>query len=148
MKALELAGYIVGHCLDEKLPISNLQLQKILYFVQLESIRKAEPSEGLIEDARFEAWRFGPVISSVYYAYCLNGGTPIEAVVDDVEPAKGAPAYVMNVVHKALAAKPWDLVTLTHRKDGAWEKAALRGYKFPMAQADVINEAFCTASLI
>lgn len=142
MKALELAGYIVGRCLDEKLPISNLQLQKTLYFVQLESIKQSQSGDGLIEDAVFEAWRFGPVISSVYYAYCLNGGTPIEKVAREVAPANSAPDYVMKVVRKALSAKPWDLVARTHRPGGAWSKAAQNGYKSTMSSSDIRAEAF------
>lgn len=35
---LDLAAYIVKHCLEKGKPVSNLQLQKILYFVQLESL--------------------------------------------------------------------------------------------------------------
>ena len=34
--ALELSKYIIGLCTSEGEPISNLQLQKILYYIQRE----------------------------------------------------------------------------------------------------------------
>ena len=33
-KAMELSTYIVSKCIKEDCPISNLQLQKILYYIQ------------------------------------------------------------------------------------------------------------------
>ena len=38
--AVELSKYIITKCAKENKPISNLQLQKILYFIQKEYLQK------------------------------------------------------------------------------------------------------------
>lgn len=40
MKALEVAKYVVTKCNKDKCPISNLQLQKILYYIQHDFLKK------------------------------------------------------------------------------------------------------------
>ena len=40
-KATELAKYIVTKCTNEDQPITNLQLQKILYYIQKEFLKQA-----------------------------------------------------------------------------------------------------------
>ena len=57
-----LAQYILYTCIEQGEPISNLQLQKILYFIQGEYLSKI--GKPLFE-ADFEAWQYGPVICIV-----------------------------------------------------------------------------------
>ena len=33
--AMDIAKYIIDKCIDDEMPISNLQLQKILYYLQV-----------------------------------------------------------------------------------------------------------------
>lgn len=40
--AINVAAYIICHCNDNKLPINNPRLQKILYFIQAEFLVKKE----------------------------------------------------------------------------------------------------------
>ncbi|WP_275442883.1 Panacea domain-containing protein [Petralouisia muris] len=45
---LEIAKYIIDKCTEDRCPVSNLQLQKILYYVQREFLQqgtKAFPEE-------------------------------------------------------------------------------------------------------
>lgn len=54
--------------------ISNLKLQKLLYFVQAEFlVRFGYPCF----DEKIEAWAFGPVIPCVYYHYKVYGAASI-----------------------------------------------------------------------
>lgn len=62
-RAIELSKYIVSKCIDDGFPISNLQLQKILYYIQRDFLRIGKPA---FPDA-IEAWQFGPVVPNVYY---------------------------------------------------------------------------------
>ncbi len=140
MKAIDLAGYVVQKCLDDKTPITNLQLQKILYFIQLMSIKLDDCL--LIDDSDFEAWRFGPVISEVYYAYCVNGGLPINRVEEIKNVPQNVPSYVDETIKKALSKKAWELVSLSHKEGGAWSKAmASHIFRAPMNQDDIWTEA-------
>lgn len=131
MKALNLANFIVSWCKEKGKPISNLQLQKFLYFIQLKSIQISGGKSAFIDPARFEAWRFGPVISEVYYAFCLNGGSPIIETSAEAEvPLKeNIPNYVIDVINKALDMDPWQLVSISHREGGAWKSFYKDGYK-------------------
>lgn len=72
--ALEVARYIIYHEDQEERPVSNLRLQKLLYFVQAKFlVEKGEPCF----KQRMEAWNFGPVVPKVYKVYRYYGSTPI-----------------------------------------------------------------------
>ena len=60
-KALDVAKYMVTKCVQDKCPISNLQVQKILYFIQKDFLQNG--SEAFSDD--IEAWQFGPVVPEV-----------------------------------------------------------------------------------
>lgn len=73
-RAEDVAAYIINKQVDDGYPISNLKLQKILYFVQAEFlVSKDEPCF----DDVIEAWDFGPVVESVYKEYAVHGGNLI-----------------------------------------------------------------------
>ena len=50
--ALDLAKYILQKCIDDSRPISNLQLQKILYYVQGEFLKEDSWRSRLDENRR------------------------------------------------------------------------------------------------
>ena len=66
---MEIAQYIINKCTLEKCPISNLQLQKILYYVQKTFLQ----NDMLAFSDEIEAWQFGPVVREVYNKYCGFG---------------------------------------------------------------------------
>ena len=82
MKALEVAKYVVTKCKKDEYPISNLQLQKILYYIQHDFLKKN--NKPLFDDD-FEAWKFGPVVPSVYYEYSYLGALKIYEEYDDYD---------------------------------------------------------------
>ncbi|MGE7942987.1 Panacea domain-containing protein [Lysinibacillus xylanilyticus] len=69
--------------LDEKngeyYSLSNLKLQKLLYYCQGGHYKW--DNEKLMKDAKFEAWRYGPVIPSVYREYNRYGQNDIPALL-------------------------------------------------------------------
>lgn len=139
---LDLAAYIVKHCLEKGKPVSNLQLQKILYFVQLESLKgKSRIEEAIMPDAKFEAWRFGPVIRDVYYAYNLNAAMPIENISLGSNSKIKVPNFVDGVVDRCLEEDPWNLVKFAHREGGPWEKIYAQGYKKLIPNELIIDES-------
>ena len=64
--AHNVAIYIINWCLDHNVPITNLKLQKLLYFVQGEYSR-AKGTRLIGDD--FYAWQLGPVVPKVYAEY-------------------------------------------------------------------------------
>lgn len=76
--AIDIAKYIIWYCKRKGYFISNLKLQKILYFVQAAFL----VSEGkpCFEEA-IEAWDFGPVVPSVYHEFKIFGSADIPSAV-------------------------------------------------------------------
>mgnify|MGYP001636790098 CR=1 FL=1 len=67
----DIATYIIRYCNDKNYAVSNLKLQKILYFIQAEFlVRKNRPCF----KEKVEAWPFGPVVPEVYHSYKGYGG--------------------------------------------------------------------------
>lgn len=118
VSAIDVASYIINRCISDERPISNLQLQKILYFCQEESYRtiKAE----LIADD-FEAWRYGPVIPAVYRRFSLWGG---KRITWPVEESVGIPDWAKKIIDptvvKYRGKHPWQLVDETHVQGHPW----------------------------
>ena len=115
-KAVELSKYIVTKCLSDDCPISNLQLQKILYYIQKNFLKHRRIA--FADD--IEAWQFGPVVPNVYYKFCGYGAMPITSSYDnsviDLSDAK----IIDKIVDEKKSLDPWDLVADTHKEDGAW----------------------------
>ena len=64
--ARDIAALVVDVCAGDGCPITNLKLQKVLYFMWLDWFR--ERGERLFND-KIEAWHYGPTIPDVYQRY-------------------------------------------------------------------------------
>lgn len=113
--ALDVAKYIIDKCMKEKHPISNLQLQKILYYVQREFLQ----SGSMAFSEEIEAWQFGPVVPAVYRQYCGFGALPIR-VHYDVDIAGEHQKIINPIVEKKRLLNPWEMVNDTHAPGKAW----------------------------
>jgi len=126
-RALNLSQYIVSKCIVEGQPISNLQLQKILYYIQREFLRKVQ--RAAFSDS-IEAWQFGPVVPEVYYYYCGNGSMPIYMTFENFELYSEDKSIVDPIVETLRVLDPWDLVNKTHKIGGAWDQIYQNGRGF------------------
>lgn len=119
MKALDLAKYILKNSGKD---YSNLELQKILYFVNLAYVR--DTGKFLI-DEDFEAWKFGAVISDVYLEYKNYGASSIALPPDDIKLniSSGEKEIVDNAIKECGKQSYWQLVEKSHKKGGAWDKS-------------------------
>lgn len=118
MNIINLAKHVINHCLEIERPISNLQLQKILYFVVGEFYQK----QGYwLTEAKFYAWKFGPVNREVYSEYCVYGGGCIYERSTDVidENIKN---IIDPIIEKYASLTASKLVEKSHQKNGAWAK--------------------------
>ena len=121
-KAVNIARYIINKCTADEHPISNLQLQKILYYVQKEFLT----NDLVAFDDDFEAWQFGPVIPEVYYLYCGFGATAIRMrYVTDIE--KDYANTINPIVEKKRCLDPWFMVEDTHKPGKAWAEIYRNG---------------------
>jgi len=78
--AINVAKYIIMRCNQQHKTISNLKLQKILYFVQAEFL--VEKDSACFKE-EIEAWDFGPVVPAVYHKYKVYGCASIPSIVED-----------------------------------------------------------------
>lgn len=114
-KAIDIAKYIINKCTIDKHPISNLQLQKILYYIQKDFLK----SDLIAFNDEFEAWQFGPVIPEVYYLYCGFGALSIRMKYNII--LNSDYAIIINpIIESKRQLNLWDMVEDTHMPGKAW----------------------------
>lgn len=117
--ALTIAKYIIQKSNEEGHPVSNLQLQKMLYYIQREFLQRR--NSPLFNDD-FEAWRFGPVVPDVYRKYCGSAALPLTLYdFDSFDGIDESTKEMMDPVISEKAVKnPWDMVRDLHQPGKAW----------------------------
>lgn len=121
--AINLSKYIVTKCIDDNHPISNLQLQKILYYIQKDFLGR----DDIAFSDNIEAWQFGPVVPNVYYHYCGNGAMPISSNYEKFELEAKDKTGIDNIVESKRILDPWIMVAETHKANGAWDQIYQKG---------------------
>ena len=137
---MNLAQYILYKCMKDGKPINNIQLQKILYFIQGEHLaQKGVP----LFDKDFEAWQYGPVIRSIYSKYCGYGASGIVMIAKpskelDDEVCK----FVNPIVEELREQNAWSLVEKSLTQGGAWEQTFRGGARkyYPIPKDAIKNE--------
>ena len=116
----EIAGYVVAHCNESEEEITNLLLQKILYYVQGYFYKKFNKPAF---SAEIYKWPYGPVVSDAYYDYCLYGAKPIcfddedkkehylNAINDSAERA-----LIDRITEECMAIDIYELIEKTHQE--------------------------------
>ena len=116
MKVLNLAEYVIRRATKQGKTITNLKLQKTLYYLQGYSLRYfSEPAfEG---DLR--SWQYGPVSPTVYFAYSSYGASPLKQDrTISLEKINGDQEKVFNkVIDACLKFAASELVQKTHEED-------------------------------
>lgn len=96
-KAMDVADLIITEAQKNNSPVSNLKLQKVMYF--LNAIHLLEYKAPLITDANFEKWDYGPVIHSVYSEYSSNGANEISSPASHVSLQQDSYGHFTVVTH-------------------------------------------------
>lgn len=116
-KVKDVAEYIISTCYGRGKPVSNLKLQKLLYYAWIGYYR--ETGDCLFYDD-FCAWQLGPVVPDVYYEYCTYGGRPICALYGSAISEDDS-KILDDIIDEYLDCSASDLVYRTHRPGGAWD---------------------------
>lgn len=117
--AMDLAKYIITLCTNMGNAISDLKLQKVLYYIQLAFILNLG-EEAFQED--LEAWPYGPVVREVYDNYSSYGSTKICLQYDNTDIFTEKEVEVINaVLYNCLNKDAWDLVSMSHVQGGPWD---------------------------
>lgn len=115
--AMTVAGCVIKYCHKKKKKITNLPLQKILFFIQKESLEKT--GKDLIQE-EFHAWRLGPVIPDVYEAFSIYASFNLPVPEQTAETDKEDREFIESVVEKYIDMPVWDLVEKSHQ-ERPWE---------------------------
>lgn len=75
---LDICRYIINYSNENFCGISNLKLQKILYFIQAHFLTTNEGTPCFSDD--IVAWDFGPVVPSAYHEYKQFGAANIPPI--------------------------------------------------------------------
>lgn len=121
--AEDVAKFFIQYYDDNDVLITNLMLNKLLYFAQGHHL--AEYGKPLFGET-IEAWKYGPVVPSVYRKYKPYGKGPIHndgrfdcrnLFSDD------AMSLLLDVAEYYMDYSSSKLVALTHEQGSPWDKA-------------------------
>jgi uncharacterized phage-associated protein len=126
-----IANFVLDHTDRSGWPITNLKLNKLVYFCHVWSL--IELNQPLIKH-QFEAWEHGPVLQYLFQEFkdCgvqpishratqidLSSGQRVRATCELDEPTRQLLERVLNFYGRLSASV---LVELAHAKDGPWHK--------------------------
>ncbi|MGE7136186.1 Panacea domain-containing protein [Luteibacter sp. NPDC031894] len=111
--AMDVAKYVIRTFQAREDLITNLKLQKLLYYVQgwhlgLYGARAF--------DGQFKAWVHGPVNLDVYHAFKHNRWNPILDEMPDVKLSAELEKHVDDVLEVYGGDTAWSLEQRTHRE--------------------------------
>lgn len=107
----DLANHILAVAREKNIQISNLQLQKVLFFI---FGRTLQFDQNLIKyDLPFEKWKYGPVVPGIYYEFNRFGGMPI--IVGDEFSENEELNFLNEDIELLLNKDPYMLVEFSHR---------------------------------
>lgn len=110
----QFARHILAVANENTMNVTNLQLQKVMYF----SMKETDTDRSLLEDMydhEFNVWRFGPVVPEVYDRYRLFGASTI---LDSGERNEKFDIFNEKIT-ELLQVYPFDLVEKS-QKDDFW----------------------------
>lgn len=113
--ALSVANYILTHASQ---PVSNLKLQKMLYFILGFSFVRL--GHAIFNDT-IEAWTYGPVVRDVYLKFMHNDSNPIkETVPAEIISDKQTRDFLDSLIRVMDSYSGSDLVRITHLPETPW----------------------------
>ena len=130
---LDVCRYIINYSNRQEYGISNLKLQKILYFIQAAFLCYTKTHKPCFPE-EIEAWDFGPVVPVAYHEFKQYGGCDIptiETYIDiDFDNIWNSKRIIFNeniisvedretinaVVDRFAEYTATDLVALTHNQ--------------------------------
>ncbi|TCK65777.1 type II toxin-antitoxin system antitoxin SocA domain-containing protein [Curtobacterium sp. PhB136] len=143
--ALDVAKWFLAWADAEDAELSNLKLQKLLYYAQGQHLgRTGEP---LFSD-EIEAWGHGPVVPAVYRAFKAFGAAPIEpeGVLRsfDWSNYSDVQQHLANVWLTYGVYSAWALRDKTHR-EAPWVEAFNADERNAVIGQDALRSFFAAA---
>lgn len=112
--AQEIATYLIWLAHEHGSFISNLKLQKLLYYAQAWHLAVFE--RPLFVD-QLEAWVHGPVVPSVYRRFRAYGFRNIDEPVDAPDLPEQTVQFLRELAERYLGIDAYALELMSHRED-------------------------------
>ena len=141
--AVDIGRTTVQLSLDNKIWLTNLKLQKLLYFAWIKYFEKTGKT---LFDDEFEAWKYGPVVPSVYYDFWQYAGSTIvfaktpSSIVDSETKE-----FLLSMLMEYKDCDAYDLITASH-ETRAWKNSYIPGLKRKIPRSSMEGEACHSAS--
>ena len=120
-KASEIANFLVFLMSDSCDDLTNMKLNKLLYYAQGHYLRKN--GQALFDDA-IEAWLHGPVVRSVYNTYKKYSDKP-NTTYDAAAAEKldnGTKAFLVDIARRYGRYTASTLRNMTHKPKSPWSE--------------------------
>jgi uncharacterized phage-associated protein len=119
LTAGDVADYLIAFAHEHGSFVSNLKLQKLLYYAQ--GWHLALFDRPLFDD-RFQAWVHGPVVPAQYRRFKEYGYRNIDAPVAAPELPEETVAFLDELIGVYLPIDAYELELMTHRET-PWQNA-------------------------
>lgn len=124
MDAIKIANVLLRKAKAKDInDLTNLKLQKMLYLLYEDyAIKKKEA----LFNNPILAWRHGPVVREVYDKYKGNGSKVIDKFNEVETVDNNLEMMIDEIIEKYGKKSAWELVEITHKKNGPWHKTVER----------------------
>lgn len=140
-----LANNVLRRSFEQSSLITPMKLQKLLYFIYRDYLKQTDDS---LFSERFEVWRYGPVLPSVYHEFKQFGSEVITGYSKDSKGDSYSVTEPPGSILTAVVDDNWNryknvngiyLSNITHRQDTPWRKAYQQGEPF-LRDEDILND--------
>ena len=146
VSALNVGNTVLNKAFAENIDITPMKLQKIIYFIYRDYLKKTNDS---LFDERFAVWKYGPVIPSIYTTFKHYGSNAIKEYATEND---GKTVLIVNTNNspnfKGVIENVWEnckyldgiyLSSLTHQQGSACRKAYDRNDSY-LSDEDIKSE--------
>ncbi|WP_419154289.1 Panacea domain-containing protein [Weissella viridescens] len=116
MPMVDLARHIIAVANENNRSVTNLQLQKVMYFTLQAALREQMFTDEQLHDIYdepFLVWRYGPVVEDVYARYSIFGASSIIEEDQQLEVFNGLNANILELLREPA----FNLVQRSHNED-------------------------------
>lgn len=140
-----VANTILILAFEENVKVTPMKLQKLMYFVYKDYLKETDTP---LFSESFQKWKYGPVLSSIYYEFNTFGAGPINKFardasgnveVVDMERQSLFSISIRRIWQKYKHYSGVQLSELTHMEDTAWSRA-VKNNSDTLLDEDIKNE--------
>lgn len=140
---LDLAYHIFGVAKEADKPITNLQLQRIMFFAfgfHIRVVGRLDYTACTLYDEPFYRWKYGPVSEAVYYRYNRFTSNPITTCFTIKDPKLN---HLNPLILTLLDVDGFELARLSRQLPSwsEWEEEIVTGkYVEPYSLLDILKD--------